>query len=463
MMFVPQQHVRQTSLVTSPVNFVPMGPVPMQNVPSASSNISSPVSLTSSRRSSTSYIDEATVSKYHYPARQYAFPMPPTTYLQATAINPSAANPYLAQYVASTSNTPSAYGQHSRSQSLASDFSVEMPVAQVPSAMTTTLLTYLTSPNPSPNLVRHIDTSIGRSIRNQGNTHFWWDIRNLRTWKSFNLESVHAVPSLTQLLSTHISSDNLPMPFSSRESLDPENEQALHRLCRDFYAEKITSALKVALGEPNLAMRSYSQLPAAAKPTNKQPPEFVSNYVHEFSGRIFGEGKGRVVGLVKSFHRWNSGMRNEGPQKKVEYLHGLSHLHRHMREHGTRYGFIITEIELVCVSLICGPNGDTPLFGGLLLSPAIPLKNQSPTDLTACLALFYLHFLAKNHPPPGCPSYRVEVGGPSACTRQNCVPEKEKWIPEPQMGEKREAKRVRGWVWPTEPLNRKELPKRNMK
>jgi len=31
---------------------------------------------------------------------------------------------------------------------------------------------------------------------------------------------------------------------------------------------------------------------------------------------------------------------------------------------------------------------------------------------------------------------------------------KDKWIPEPQMGEKREARTVRGWVWPSDPWHR---------
>jgi hypothetical protein len=345
---------------------------------------------------------------------------------------------------------------------LASDFSVEFPPAPAPYTPTTTLLSYLTAANPSPNLVRHINMSIGRSIRDHGNTHFWWDIRSLRSWKSFNLESLHSVPHLTQLLGTDISMADLPEPKPGRDALEPDSEYALHVLCKDFYAEKLTNALKIALGEPNLAMRAcfHQAGSAMVKPSSRQPPEFVSNYVHDFSGRIFGEGKGRVVGLVKSFHRWNTGMRVEGPQKKVEYLGGLSHIHRHMREHGTRYGFIMTEIELVCFQLVCAPQSNVPLFGGLMMSNPIPLNRQSPGELTACLALFYLHFLAKNHPPPGCPDFKIEVGGPSACTRQTCISEKEKWMPEPQISEKREAKRVRGWVWPAEPLSRKELPKR---
>jgi hypothetical protein len=476
-------------------------------------NVESPVSLTSSRRSSVSYIDESLLAKYCYPQRQYTYPAMPSHMHHSSTSSLSLSLSQPMQVMSSQVSYSSSHAdyQHSRSQSLASDYSFEMPPEPAPHATTTTLLSYLSAANPTPNLVRQINLFPSRSIRDQGNTHFWWDIRSVRTWKSFNLASLEAVPHLTQLLNTEISDADLPAPKVNREYLDPETEQSLHLLYRDFYAEKLTNALKIALGTPNLAMRAFfpggsASAPGGAggpglaqRPSSRNPPEFVSNYTQDFSGRIFGEGHGRVVGLVKSFHRWNSGMRSEGPQKRVDYLKGLSHLHRHMREHGTRYGFIITEIELVCVSLVCNEGSNVPLYGALMLSPPISLNVHTsasmsasmaqssaasvssssspggpagataagladpskPEQLTACLALFYLHFLSKNHPPPGQPSYKLDVGGPSACTRQSSFwQEKEKWIPTPQMHEKREAKRVRGWVWPEDPLSRKELPKR---
>lgn len=75
--------------------------------------------------------------------------------------------------------------------------------------------------------------------------------------------------------------------------------------------------------------------------------------------------------------------------------------------------------------------------------------------MTAGLALWYLHMLAKENPFEGMGTWRMEVGGPAALTRQNCL-EKDNWIPKPNMSEKREAKRVRGWVMPEEGLSKKE-------
>jgi hypothetical protein len=36
-------------------------------------------------------------------------------------------------------------------------------------------------------------------------------------------------------------------------------------------------------------------------------------------------------------------------------------------------------------------------------------------------------------------------------------------MPQPQLAEKREAKRSRGWVWPEDAIGRKELGKRGVR
>jgi hypothetical protein len=165
-------------------------------------------------------------------------------------------------------------------------------------------------------------------------------------------------------------------------------------------------------------------------------------------------------------------MRGESPPKQVLYLQGLAHLHRVMREHGCRYGFIMTEIELLCVraggastvldpTTVNAPQTGIPIFGYLELSPPIRLSTTGlhPEDgsiqMTAGIALWYLHMLAKENPFNGMGTWRMEVGGPAALTRQNFL-EKDVWVPKPNLSEKREAKRARGWVWPEEPLSKRE-------
>jgi hypothetical protein len=182
-------------------------------------------------------------------------------------------------------------------------------------------------------------------------------------------------------------------------------------------------------------------------------------------------------------------MRREGPARKVEYLRTLAHLQKCMRDHSCRYGFIMTEIELVCVRAGCDERGH-PYFGFLEVAEPTETKAFARNDsvrmdngagditMTVTLALYYLLMLAKSTPLPGQPASFMDVGGSGALSRSKvwdggngantlCIDEdgdveesgkdgKDKWIPEPQMGEKREARTVRGWVWPSDPWHKRE-------
>ena len=271
--------------------------------------------------------------------------------------------------------------------------------------------------------------------------HFWWDIRNLKTWDDFHLDTIMAVPSFPELLNIPVNDSAFMKPQIPSSRLHPESDTSLLEIIRDFYMVKVNSALKVTLGPLHMAMRVGK---------DRDGPAFLSNYQNDHEKTISGNGRGRIVGIVRSYERWNSGMRSEAGQKKVLYLEGLSHLHRYMREHQCRYGFIMTETELVCAR---AGTDDTPYFGFLEL--ATPIETRRQEGLTASLALWFLHMLAKEDPLPGQCSWRLNVGAPAAMTRRHIMEEKDKWIPEPQTGEKRDAKRVRGWVMPTDPWNKK--------
>ena len=148
-----------------------------------------------------------------------------------------------------------------------------------------------------------------------------------------------------------------------------------------------------------------------------------------------------------------------------------------MREQECRYGYIITEIELLCVRIPSAPlpshpkahAQNTPLFGTLELATPIPLSRSGcPTtlypddnasvgeeNLTAGLALWYLHLLTDENTLPGESPYSMHVGAPAEHTRAVCCEDGERdgWIAGikgPNGHEVRPAKRVRGWVWPGE-------------
>ncbi|KAL4754045.1 hypothetical protein BDW72DRAFT_190469 [Aspergillus terricola var. indicus] len=373
-------------------------------------------------------------------------------------------------------------------------------------AQSTTLLSYLTNPTQAINLVRNVSVIPTRGMHD----YFWWDIRNLRSWTSFSLETFNSIKGLTKLLKTAIPTSLAPPAVVQSSRLSPDSEAALVSLVQDIYAPRVNAALAVSQGPDHL---SLYPAPTPRIPANKNygGPHFLANYASDTEQTTSGLPRGRLVGIVKSFDRWNTGMRNEAPHRRVEYLNGLAHLQRCMREHSCRYGFIITEIELVCVRAGCDPGDDVPYFGFLEVSAPIPtniaarpagasgdsvehnstayvspssptpsvdssLASQSPpykhnyhegypdeatealnVPMTASLALYFLLMLSKSVPLPSQPSSHLNVGGPGALTRQRTLPEgKDKWIPEPQIGEKRDAKRVRGWIWPHDAWHRRE-------
>ena len=327
----------------------------------------------------------------------------------------------------------------------------------------TTLMSFLTAPNPAASLVR----TVNFPYRDPHIRHFWWDVRSVRSWSGFNAAAILALPGAAALTAP-VPAPVLPQPIMS--SRHPETEASLHSIYASYYLPKLNSALAICSNRP-------LQLSVPAAATRTATPGSKSNAVNDliFTANVAGEaataaamfgGKpsARVVGLVRTFDRFNTGMRAEGNIKRVEYLRGLAALHYAMREHGCRYGFIITEIELVVVR-----NGteSTPYFGDLevtsvQLAAASASDNAQQVPMTACLALWGLCQLANDQPQLGHAPWKSEIGAPAEGTRRKAQP-RDKWMPAPQLAEKREAKRSRGWVWPEDAVGRKELGKRGVR
>ncbi|EGE83364.1 hypothetical protein BDDG_06308 [Blastomyces dermatitidis ATCC 18188] len=525
----PASRSQMRGSLTSPIDCSLISPISTSSMlghRAPSTTLSSPVTLTPShtrlagghsRSTSTSSIDEATWARYGYPTyRQYpryVTQCSPTTPVSATSFLFSS---YLPLNEPVTHPEPSPLLQPAYyAETPVTTLGPPIPAATVTTPpysdsddleLSTTLLKYLTEPTQAINLVQHVRVPVGRGQQH----HFWWDIRNLRSWSSFSLSTIHSIPKLTALLTTQVSQDHHPLSTVTPSRLSPSSEGALSELIRDIYAPRVNAAIQTSIGN-GLFLRPTAEAFLTGNRSNSGP-HFIANYATDIQRTASGSQRGRLVGLVKSFNCWNSGMRQEPPHKRVEYLNGLAHLQRCMREHSCRYGFIITEIELVCVRAGCDDSTDIPYFGYLQVAPPImtnlssesycppthqqqqpsmtrshshrsssaqssdysPTPSRSPTPpssfssfssassssstpLTATLALYYLVLLSKAEALPSQPHGYLNVGGHGTLTRQHVLPEgKDKWIPEPQTGEKRDAKRVRGWVWPQDPWHRRE-------
>lgn len=526
--FVPYPTSRPSSLSRNAIDasdgsglVSPISPATAHN-PASVSGLSSPIALTSSikqrsisghsRSGSASSIDEATLSRYGYPTyRQLpkylslpdaspTSPVDPASFVyptptQAPTQPPTVRIPGPIQLPVPQQPTyamvPSPEYDYLRVQNVQpSAVGLLAPLAASPSS--TTLLSYLTGSTSAINLVRNVSVVPTRGMYD----FFWWDVRNLRSWSSFSLNTFNEINGLTQLLRTPISAHLTPQPMVPSSRLSPESESSLIGLIGDIYAPRVNAALRVSQGPDHLRLYPAPDMGISAG-RNSGGPHFLANYASDADHTMSGLPRGRVVGVVKTFDRWNTGMRNERPHRRVEYLKGLAHLQRCMREHSCRYGFIMTEIELVCVRAGCDDGDDVPYFGFLELSTPVATKEStgtfdanaatldgcsdtpSPADsrsvspellgtfdnashglnvpMTATLGLYFLLMLSKAVPLPSQPSGHLNVGGHGALTRQRILPDaKDKWIPEPQLGEKRDAKRVRGWVWPHDAWHRRE-------
>ncbi|KAL2126508.1 hypothetical protein VTI74DRAFT_788 [Chaetomium olivicolor] len=431
----------------------------------------SPVSFTRessvmhSRRASTCSLDNIGVETYAFPT----FQMP--TYVPARASSSPTPPPQPQSQPQTQAHLPTPEPflyQQQYVPRAPSPLAAAAPITPevVP---TTTLFSYLTSPNPAPSLVR----TLSFPLRDPHTKHFWWDVRQIRPWTSFTAASILSLPGASACLSMPVSSALLPNPITTQRH--PETEAALHAIYASHYLPKLNNALALCSQRP----LKLSLPPKTTNPQNLGMATdcmFVANVAGEApsAAAIFG-GKptARVVGLVKSFDRFNTGMRVEGNIKRVEYLRGLAHLHHAMREHGCRYGFILTEIELVFVR-----NGTehTPHFGYLEVG-SVQLAASSPNDgpvdaaapadpgqaqMTACLALWGLCMLAGDEPMPGHAHWRAEIGAPVDGSRKKALP-RDEWMPQPQLAEKREAKRARGWILPECPVVRKEIGKKGVR
>lgn len=318
---------------------------------------------------------------------------------------------------------------------------------QSQSSKRTILLDYLSLPNPALSLVeRIVEPGPGRD------RHFFFDVRNVRSWSDFSVESMLGVPDLRSLLYREVPCDILSTSYSVGTS--PVTREQLHLAYHDHFGVKLNAALNSSLAQSTLQVHSNHGDNALML------PDFTST---DFKSQE----RIRVVGIVLCYEQWRSDMRHGSPREQVRYLSGLARLQHFFREHGCRYGFIITEIELVCVryggddlihetkrSESCpsftqiSSSAPIPIFGYLEVSNAIALSEQNMRNsknlkMTAGLALWYLHMQACDEPLPGHQHWKLEIGKPSAMTRKKHLV-RDAWMPKPVLVETRRAKRIRG-------------------
>jgi hypothetical protein len=184
---------------------------------------------------------------------------------------------------------------------------IQSHFSQTVSAKKTTLLQYLSLPNPALGVVPQ------KNIPWSGPDPYWWfDVRNVRPWSAFNLETMLDMAELRTLLRSGILCDDLPTPHPV--CLKPFKPEHVHLAHRDHHAVKLNAALKATSTQPNLRIRSNE----AGTPLISA--DFLSSVSTSPSGG------NHVVGIVLCYAQWDSSMRHGNPILQVQYLHGLARL-----------------------------------------------------------------------------------------------------------------------------------------
>lgn len=150
--------------------------------------------------------------------------------------------------------------EHDEQSTVCPRISISPPPSVAPTT-TINLLEYLTEPTQPVNLVRQVSAPPSRGLVN----YFWWDIRNLRSWGSFCVPSISAIPGLFSLLTTPVDSGLFPITPPPNKTATPDSETALIDLVNKIYAPKVNAALALSQGVTSL---SLYPVPAAERSLN---------------------------------------------------------------------------------------------------------------------------------------------------------------------------------------------------
>ncbi|PYI31877.1 hypothetical protein BP00DRAFT_446105 [Aspergillus indologenus CBS 114.80] len=185
----------------------------------------------------------------------------------------------------------------------------------------------------------------------------------------------------------------LNVPFTSRPIEGVTTETTIAARITEHFKPQVQWALlhgfrhlEQSNKKPKLTVVHYSEGPMAAI-INKYTPDLAYFNPLEHPRRR----PNRLPGDVKPSYKWNLNMIDDGNEHvQKEFKQVLSQVNYYMKQHHTRYGFVITDQELVAIKRL---NRD----GELQVSDSISWTDRGTPDqpcMTVLLALWYLGMLA---------------------------------------------------------------------
>lgn len=216
------------------------------------------------------------------------------------------------------------------------------------------------------------------------------DISRIYPWEDFNLNTI-TDEFLPLLQETTIEREPMPSPPSS-----VRDEDQVRRRYYQFLDDRVRRALRAAFAR--LHMQGQMQNRAEI---STDVGTSAAIYGHLRSDISFFEPSlpmvtrpNRAPGEIKPSWKWAFAMQdlNYTPGERKEFKKVLSQVNYYMSDQGARYGFVITDRELVAIRRL---NNVTDLQ----LSNPVPWSPQENTEqpqLTILLALWYIGMLASD-------------------------------------------------------------------
>ncbi|PYH94302.1 hypothetical protein BO71DRAFT_450162 [Aspergillus ellipticus CBS 707.79] len=203
------------------------------------------------------------------------------------------------------------------------------------------------------------------------------DIRSTRHWRSFNLNTIL---DQYQAVLTTCRIDDEAMPLTPPQAIN--SETGLRQRFSFYLNQRIRRALRSGFGFLNTNAMLGDQtifIPDTAYYDPNLPSKTRPN---------------RVPGDLKPSFKWSLNLLTSRiPMRVRQGKQCLSQVNFYMKQHEARYGFILTDAELVAIRCL-------DRNGNLELSDSIPWNtrgDESQPRLTVLLALWYLGMLASDN------------------------------------------------------------------
>lgn len=237
----------------------------------------------------------------------------------------------------------------------------------------------------------------GDSFQNTTNDRYSFeDIAHMGHWGDFNLQRIqqryNALLNAPGLLA--------PDPFPTSPPAAITSEPVLRIRITQYLQDRIRRSLRAGFHRLHATHTLGQRTPLtwdhgdmAAKIENFRPDTAY------FDERILNHTirPNRAPGDVKPSWKWGTHLRNDPlPGRRKEFKQALSQVNWYMKQHHTRYGYILTDRELVAIRRL-------DREGRIELSAPIPWNAQGTAaapQMTVLLGLWYLGMLAAEDQGP---------------------------------------------------------------